>query len=179
MCACVSLCVCIPVWPVRAPHLLVVDVGQDAGNNLQQEDDEEQDEVLGREGRSEQGHRHPHPQVAALSSQWSQSEGSPQSGCRPPLGAHRGAGQVGGTSPANTAEAILQCHTRPPSVPSPPDSRGEAPPRDPRPQCQRRPPDRAQQIPPLLEGGTAAQETGHHDNNASHHQDVGCGQVGV
>lgn len=50
---CVSPCVCIPVWPVRAPHLLVVDIGQDASNNLQQEDDEEQDEVLGREGRTQ------------------------------------------------------------------------------------------------------------------------------
>ena len=29
-----------------SPHLLVVDVGQDPGNDLQQKDDEEQAEVL-------------------------------------------------------------------------------------------------------------------------------------
>lgn len=29
-----------------SPHLLIVDIGQDACNDLQQEDDEEQDEVL-------------------------------------------------------------------------------------------------------------------------------------
>lgn len=45
----VPVCVCahVPVWPVQAPHLLVVDIGKDTSNNLQQEDDEEQDEVLG------------------------------------------------------------------------------------------------------------------------------------
>lgn len=36
-----------PVRPAQAPHLLVVDIGKDAGHDLQQEDDEEQDEVLG------------------------------------------------------------------------------------------------------------------------------------
>lgn len=29
------------------PYLLIIDIGQDAGNNLQEEDDEQQDEVLG------------------------------------------------------------------------------------------------------------------------------------
>lgn len=78
---CGGACPCarIPVWPVRAPHLLVVGVGQDAGSNLQQEDEEEQDEVLRREGRSEQGRTPPSTRipshgsrVAALSSQRSE-----------------------------------------------------------------------------------------------------------
>lgn len=29
------------------PYLLIIDIGQDASNDLQEEDDEEQDEVLG------------------------------------------------------------------------------------------------------------------------------------
>lgn len=33
------------------PHLLVVDIGKDTGDDLQQKDDEEQHEVLGRGAR--------------------------------------------------------------------------------------------------------------------------------
>lgn len=45
---CLSAHVCPSmVLSVQAPHLLVVDVGQNASNDLQQKDDEEQDEVLG------------------------------------------------------------------------------------------------------------------------------------
>lgn len=40
-----------------------------------------------------------------------------------------------------------------------------------------RPTDQTKQVPPLLEGSAAAQDTRYHDNNASHHQDVGGGQV--
>lgn len=37
------------IYPMASagPYLLVIDIGQDASNDLQQEDDEEQDEVLG------------------------------------------------------------------------------------------------------------------------------------
>lgn len=51
---CVHLClstppvhVCVSEWPAQAPHLLVVDIGEDTSDDLQQKDDEEQDEVLG------------------------------------------------------------------------------------------------------------------------------------
>lgn len=50
MYTCVSLCVHVPVLPGQVPHLLVVDVGQDASDDLQQKDEEEQDEVLGMRG---------------------------------------------------------------------------------------------------------------------------------
>lgn len=36
-----------------------------------------------------------------------------------------------------------------------------------------------QQVPPLLEGGAAAQHAGNHDDDSGHHQDVGCGLVGA
>lgn len=45
--------------PVEAPHLLIVDIGQDTRNDLQQENDEEQDEVL--EGRNNGTGVEPHP----------------------------------------------------------------------------------------------------------------------
>lgn len=81
----------------------------------------------GKGARSEQGHRHPHPRVAALSSQWSQSEGSPQSGCRPPLGAHRRAGQVGGTPPGEHSRGNPAVTLDPPQSLLPQTAREEAP----------------------------------------------------
>lgn len=47
-----STCLCahlFQTYPMSSsgPYLLVVDIGQDASNDLQEEDDEEQDEVLG------------------------------------------------------------------------------------------------------------------------------------
>lgn len=44
-----------PTWLAQTPHLLVVDVGQDASNDLQQKDDEKQDKVLRGQGFSEAG----------------------------------------------------------------------------------------------------------------------------
>lgn len=42
-----TLCVYAPLRPAPAAHLLVVDVGQDSGDDLQQKDEQQQDEVLG------------------------------------------------------------------------------------------------------------------------------------
>lgn len=65
---CVCPCVCVRVslgfLSLQAPHLLVIDVGQDASNDLQQKDDKEQDEVLGGGTGAQSGgagHRHPRP----------------------------------------------------------------------------------------------------------------------
>lgn len=67
LCACVPVCVYVcpsGFLSLQAPHLLVIDVGQDASNDLQQKDDKEQDEVLGGGTGAQSGgagHRHPRP----------------------------------------------------------------------------------------------------------------------
>lgn len=114
--SCPAHCTCVPARPrprvaCPSPHLLVVDVGQDPRNDLQQKDDKEQAEVLGGGAGAQSGglgHRRPHS-VRTPSTRHGRAEPLPSAAKWPHDGGPRQQVRAGGPRPPSAPQPSSLC----------------------------------------------------------------------